>query len=75
MHSMFGISDPFVRLTGLVGTSMKWASTTTKRDTLSPTWNETFGIDLLAKMPMGGKLLPFVVRYANRLARCRILGS
>jgi Ca2+-dependent lipid-binding protein len=62
VHSFFGVSDPFVRLTGLVGASMIWAATTTKRDTLSPTWNETFGINLLAKMPMGGKLAPFVVK-------------
>jgi hypothetical protein len=60
--SMFGISDPFVRLTGLTGASMRWAATKTKRDTLSPTWNETFTVDLLPKMPLGGKLAPFVVR-------------
>jgi len=58
----FGKSDPFVRLKGLVGDSYLWGGTETVRDTLSPTWNESFAIDLLAKMPMGGKLVPFVVR-------------
>jgi len=42
---------------------MRWAATKTMRDTLSPTWNESFAIDLSAKMPMGGKLAPFMVGW------------
>jgi hypothetical protein len=61
---MFGLSDPFVRLTGLSGASMQWGATKTVRDSLSPTWNETFSLDLLTKMPLGGKLAPFMVRVS-----------
>ena len=38
-----------------------WGATKTVRDSLSPTWNETFSLDLLTKMPMGGPLLPLRV--------------
>ena len=69
----FGKSDPFVRLKGLVGDSYLWGATKTVRDTLAPTWNESFAIDLLAKMPMGGKLAPFVVRVLSPiLLRTRV---
>ena len=57
----FGKSDPYAKLVGLQGASMVWGATKTIQNNLNPTWNEEFEVDLLAKMPMGGKLAPLIV--------------
>jgi hypothetical protein len=59
-----------VRLKGLVQEEFLWGATKTVRDSLSPTWNETFSLDLLTKMPLGGKLVPFVVRVCHTFRHC-----
>mmetsp|Transcript_34087 Transcript_34087/g.43978 ORF Transcript_34087/g.43978 Transcript_34087/m.43978 type:complete len:561 (+) Transcript_34087:41-1723(+) len=58
----FGKSDPFARLSGLTGVSGNWGETATQRDTMSPTFNETFTVPLLTKFPMGGKLAEFCIQ-------------
>lgn len=57
----FGKSDPYARLTGLTGVSGNWGETATQRDTMSPTFNETFTVPVLSKFPMGGKLTEFKI--------------
>lgn len=53
------VSDPYCRISGLIGATHNWGETETVRDNLNPKWNEktsTFHLKLLDALPLGGHL-------------------
>ncbi len=53
----YGKSDPFCKLVGLTGASQNWGETVTVRDNLNPSWNQSYTLPVLAKLPLGGPLI------------------
>jgi hypothetical protein len=53
-----GKSDPYARLTGLTDKLANWGETVTVRDDMSPAWNSSFSVKLLAALPAGGQIVP-----------------
>jgi hypothetical protein len=60
-----GKSDPFARLSGLSGASALWGETVTVRDDMSPAWNSSFSVKLLAALPAGGQIVPLKVNVLD----------
>lgn len=58
---MFGKSDPYCKLKGLLDDTVLWGQTQVQQNNLNPTFEESFRINLLERMPLGGKLSPFRV--------------
>jgi Ca2+-dependent lipid-binding protein len=61
----FGKSDPFARVAGLISATHVWGETKTVRDNLNPTWGETYPLDLISLLPLGGKLLPLTIEVRD----------
>lgn len=60
---MMGKSDPYVIVKGLDGNV--WGETRIIKDDLNPVFGETFVVNILNRMPLGGKLGPLKIKVMD----------
>jgi len=60
---MFGKSDPYGIVQG--GGGQTWGQTRVIKNDLNPVFGESFGVNLLDRLPMGGKLDPVRVKFMD----------